>query len=43
MAEYVCTVCGWIYEGAEPFEELPEDFCCPMCGAKKGMFKKVEA
>ena len=24
---YVCTICGYVYEGAE----LPEDFVCPLC------------
>ena len=40
--EYVCDVCGWIYNeemgdpdnGIAPgtkFDELPEDFICPLC------------
>lgn len=28
MKKFVCTVCGYVYEG----EELPEDFECPLCG-----------
>jgi len=24
---YVCTICGYVYEGSE----LPEDFICPLC------------
>ena len=28
MKKYVCTVCGYVYEG----DELPEDYECPLCG-----------
>lgn len=46
---YVCDVCGWEYDpelglpeaGIEPgtaFEELPDDFVCPLCGAPKSAF-----
>ena len=38
MAKYVCTVCGYIYEG----ESLPEDFRCPVCKVPASKFKKVE-
>lgn len=49
MKTYVCTVCGYIYDeekgcpdqGVAPgtkFEDLPDDFMCPMCGAGKDMF-----
>ena len=44
MDKYVCELCGYIYdEEAEgtKFEELPEDWVCPLCGASKDMFKKV--
>ncbi|ADD08684.1 rubredoxin [Candidatus Aciduliprofundum boonei] len=48
-----CMVCGYIYdpEVGDPdsgvpagtsFEELPEDWVCPVCGASKDMFEKVE-
>lgn len=43
MAVYVCDVCGWEYdEDAEgkPFDELPDDFTCPVCGAGKDQFSK---
>jgi rubredoxin len=43
MAEYVCGVCGWTYDGDIPFAELPDNFICPMCGAPKAKFKTVEA
>ena len=50
MKKYVCTVCGWIYAEAEgapdmgiaagtKFEDLPDDFACPMCGVGKDMFE----
>lgn len=53
MNKYVCTVCGYIYipeAGDEdhnippgtPFEALPEDWVCPVCGAGKDEFEKEE-
>jgi len=53
MAKYKCSVCGWIYdpelgdqEGGIapgiPFEKLPDDWVCPVCGAAKSDFKKIE-
>ncbi len=44
MDKYVCELCGYIYdEEAEgtKFEDLPEDWVCPLCGATKEMFKKL--
>ncbi|MGI6317094.1 MAG: flavin reductase [Christensenellales bacterium] len=38
-----CTVCGYEYDGDIPFEELPEDWVCPLCGVGKDMFEQVEA
>ncbi|MEE0094818.1 MAG: NADH peroxidase, partial [Oscillospiraceae bacterium] len=38
MAKYVCTVCGYVYEG----ESLPADFKCPLCGVGADKFKKLE-
>ncbi|MCM1079130.1 MAG: rubredoxin [Bacteroidales bacterium] len=49
MEKYVCDVCGWVYDPAvgvpeagiapgTPFEELPEDFECPLCGVGKSDF-----
>lgn len=44
MENYVCTACGWKYISAEndnvKFEDLPEDFECPVCGVGKDMFVK---
>lgn len=50
--KYECTVCGWVYdeeigvpeEGIAPgtkFEDLPEDFVCPLCGVGKEDFTEV--
>ena len=48
--KYRCSVCGWVYDpelGDEqggikpgtPFEQLPEDWTCPVCGAAKDAFE----
>ncbi len=44
MAVYRCTICGEIYdEDSEPvkFEDLPDDWVCPLCGSPKSAFVKV--
>ena len=52
MQKYRCTVCGYIYDPevgdpdsgvvpGTPFEELPEDWVCPICGAAKDQFEEV--
>lgn len=33
--KWVCTVCGYVYDGDVPFEELPDDWVCPLCGVDK--------
>jgi flavin reductase (DIM6/NTAB) family NADH-FMN oxidoreductase RutF/rubredoxin len=40
--KYVCSICGYIYEGEVPFEELPEDYKCPICKQPKSVFKKMD-
>ncbi len=51
MKKYVCNACGWVYDEAEgmpakgilpgtKFEDLPEDFACPLCGVGKDMFSE---
>ncbi len=40
--QYVCSVCGYIYEGDVPFEELGDDYECPLCGASKSAFEVME-
>ena len=44
MKEYqwVCKVCGYVYDGTVPFEDLPDDYVCPVCGVGKEEFEKVE-
>ena len=53
MAKYQCSVCGYIYDPEKgdpesgtapgtPFEKLPDDWVCPVCGASKSEFKKME-
>ena len=39
-AKYVCSVCGYVYEGEVPFEELPDSFTCPVCRQPKASFVK---
>jgi len=52
MQKYVCDVCGWIYDpqvgdpdnGVEPgtaFEDIPDSWVCPECGAPKDQFSPV--
>ena len=33
-----CTICGYIYDGVIPFEELPDDWVCPLCNQRKSVF-----
>ena len=51
MDKYVCTVCGYVYDPAKgdpetgiaagtAFEDLPDDWVCPICGAGKDAFEK---
>ena len=51
MQKYVCTVCGYVYDPAAgdpdngiapgtPFEDLPEDWACPLCSVGKDMFQE---
>jgi rubredoxin/flavin reductase (DIM6/NTAB) family NADH-FMN oxidoreductase RutF len=53
MAKYECTICGYIYDPAvgdpdngikpgTPFEKIPDSWVCPMCGATKSDFKKID-
>lgn len=40
MKQYVCSICGYIYDEAAngPWEASPEDWKCPLCGADKAAF-----
>lgn len=51
MKKYVCNICGWVYDeaagdqdhGIAPgtkFEDLPDDFVCPLCGVGKDDFSE---
>ncbi|EKQ55028.1 MULTISPECIES: rubredoxin [unclassified Clostridium] len=53
MEKYICTVCGYIYDEAEgdpdngvapgtKFEDIPEDWVCPLCGVPKSDFEKEQ-
>lgn len=39
--KWVCSVCGFVYDGKD-FALEPDNYVCPVCGAKKEMFKKQE-
>lgn len=50
MGKHICTVCGYVYDPAvgDPenniaagtaFEDLPDDWVCPVCGATKDQFE----
>lgn len=43
MVNWRCTVCGYIYseEKEGPFEEQPDDYTCPICGAPKSAFTPI--
>jgi rubredoxin len=53
MTKYVCTICDYVYDpavgdpesGISPgtrFEDLPDDWLCPLCGVPKSEFKKMD-
>lgn len=53
MDKWICTLCQWIYDPAigDPeggimpgttFEDIPDDWVCPVCGAGKDAFEKYE-
>lgn len=53
MSKYKCSVCGYIYDPelgdpdhgiapGTPFEQLPDTWTCPVCGAAKSEFDKME-
>jgi len=52
MSKWECTICGYVYDpeqgdpenGIEPgtaFEDLPDEWVCPLCKADKGQFVEV--
>jgi rubredoxin len=53
MDKYVCKVCGYVYDpavgdednGVAPgtkFQDIPDQWVCPLCGVPKSEFEKVE-
>ncbi len=51
MDRYVCEICGYVYDpeqgdpdnGVAPgtkWEDVPDDYECPVCGAGKDAFEK---
>jgi flavin reductase (DIM6/NTAB) family NADH-FMN oxidoreductase RutF/rubredoxin len=53
ITKYKCNVCGYIYDlemgdpdggikSGTPFDEIPDSWVCPVCGASKDMFAKME-
>lgn len=53
MERYVCTICDYVYDPAvgDPdngiaagtrFEDLPDDWLCPLCGVPKSEFVKQQ-
>jgi rubredoxin len=52
MDQFKCSLCDYYYIPEEgdldndipldtPFEDLPDDWVCPLCGAEKSDFEKV--
>ncbi|UNC91925.1 rubredoxin [Candidatus Contubernalis alkaliaceticus] len=52
MQKYICMVCSYIYDpeiadpdrGVDPitiFDDLPEEWCCPICGAEHFDFQEL--
>ena len=52
MKKYICTACEWVYDPAvgdpdggiapgTPFEDIPDDWVCPVCGLGKDAFEEV--
>ena len=53
MSKFKCSICGFVYDeaagwpekGIAPgtkWEDIPDDFVCPLCGAPKSVFEKAE-
>ena len=42
---YICQICGYVYDDGKEsvkFEDLPDDWRCPICGGGKAQFKLME-
>lgn len=53
MKKYECVACGYVYDPAQgdpdsgiaqgtAFEDIPDDWACPVCGVSKDQFEAVE-
>jgi rubredoxin len=51
--KYKCTICGYVYDPEDgdeehvvakgtSFEDIPEDWVCPLCGADKSSFEEKD-
>jgi rubredoxin len=52
--KWICETCGFVYDPEEgdedggvpagtPFDDIPDDWMCPVCGARKKDFRAMEA
>ena len=52
MKDYICGICGYVYSESKgdpdrgiapgtPFENLPDTWVCPVCGASKSEFEET--
>ncbi len=53
MKKYKCQICGYVYDpekgdpdagikAGTPFEDLPDSWVCPVCGASKSDFEPLD-
>ncbi len=53
MRKYRCTVCNYVYDpekgdadggikAGTPFEDIPDDWVCPICGVSKDLFERID-
>lgn len=45
MSKWVCSICGYVYDEEKegiPFEQLPDGWICPLCGAEKSAFSQEQ-
>lgn len=41
ISTYICTSCHYIYDSIIPFEQVPDNYVCPVCGKGKEFFSKI--
>ncbi|MCJ7752067.1 MAG: rubredoxin [Armatimonadetes bacterium] len=52
MSKWQCTACSYVYDpqagdpengvpAGTPWEQVPEDWVCPVCGVPKDMFEEI--